>query len=258
MGVGRKLMAGGCVLALCLAATGGAEAKKASKCANPAEVTAMQAAAVQQELMDAALTCGDEARTNYNAFQTSYGSELRRSDKTMLQMFHRAMGYSKGDAAYNKFKTDMASKAELRRIHGHADFCAAANLVAAAALAPDKPSLNDFVSGVPVTDVAVEADSPVGSCQVEVAVTLQGAMAGPDIVPKPNPLRVAVLAPPAPPPVTPPASPAPTPSVLPAVGGTVVGTTPEQTPAAVPPAQAPAKEEPKEEDKSSWFSGIFK
>ena len=232
-------MVGGCVLALCLAATVGAEAKKALKCANPAEVTAMQASAVQQELMDAALTCGEAAQTNYNAFQTSFGPELRRSDKTLLTMFRRVLGFKKGDAAYNLYKTDLASKAELRRLRGgHQDFCTAANLVIGAALAPERPSLNDFVGGVQVRDI----EGPVQSCQIEVAVTLQGAMAGPDIVPKPNPLRVAALTPPAPP-VSPP------PSVVAA---------PEQTPAAAPRVQPqePAKQPPKEK-KSGWFSGLW-
>ena len=182
----KRLLASGCALLLCLAATGWAEARKASKCASPDEVSAMQAASVQQELMDAALTCGAEARDNYNAFQTSFGPELRRSDKTLLGMFHRVQGYSKGDAAYDLFKTELAAKAELRRVHGDRDFCTAANLVVAAVLAPDKPGLADFVSGVPVAD----AEGAVDSCQIEVAVTLQGAMAT-VIVPKPNPLRVA-------------------------------------------------------------------
>ncbi|MGC9953724.1 MAG: hypothetical protein ABSD21_05565 [Rhizomicrobium sp.] len=225
----RKLITGSCVLALCLAATAGAEAKKALKCANPAEVTAMQASAVQQELMDAALTCGEAAQTNYNAFQTSFGPELRRSDKTLLKMFRRVLGFKKGDAAYNLYKTELASKAELRRLHGHQDFCTAANLVITAALAPERPSLNDFVSGIQVRDI----EGPVASCQVEVAVTLQGAMAGPDIVPKPNPLRVAALTPPV---------------VAPAAVAA-----PEQTPVPL----APVKAEPKEEKKSGWFSGLW-
>lgn len=239
MGIRRKLMAGGCVLALCLAVTSGAEAKKALKCANPAEITAMQASAVQQELMDAALTCGEAALTNFNAFQTSFGPELRRSDKTLLTMFRRVLGFKKGDAAYNLYKTELASKAELRRLHGHQDFCTAANLVISAALAPERPSLNDFVGGVQVRDI----EGPVQSCQVEVAVTLQGAMAGPDIVPKPNPLRVAALA-------------LPPPLVLPAPA---VVAAPEQTPATKPPTQPqePAKEPPKEEKKSGWFSGLW-
>ena len=131
-----RLMAGGCALLLCLAAAGEAEAKKALKCATPQEVSAMQAASVQQELMDAALTCGTDARDNYNAFQTSFGPELRRSDKALLTMFRRVQGFTKGDAAYNLFKTELASKAELKRIHGNQDFCTAATLVVSAALAP--------------------------------------------------------------------------------------------------------------------------
>jgi len=243
MKIKKMLLASGCVLALCLAATVGAEAKKALKCANPAEVTAMQASAVQQELMDAALTCGEAAQTNYNAFQTSFGPELRHSDKTLLRMFQRVLGYRKGDAAYNLYKTELASKAELRRLHGHQDFCTAANLVISAALAPERPSLNDFVSGVQVKDI----EGPVSSCQMTVAVTLQGAMAGPDIVPKPNPLRIAALTPPIDPPA-PPVSSAPT-----------VVAAPEQTPAATPLAQPQesAKEPPKEEKKSGWFSGLW-
>ncbi|MDE1986259.1 MAG: hypothetical protein KGJ28_06935 [Alphaproteobacteria bacterium] len=246
LGMGKKLMAGTCVLALSVVITSGAEARKPLRCAQPAEVTAMQAAAVQQELMDAALTCGEQARVNYNAFQTTFGPELRRSDKTLLLMFHRAMGWSKGDAAYNRFKTDLAAKAELRRVHGSQDFCTAANLVVSAALAPQKPSLDDFVSGVPVTDVGGDANgdlgSPVQSCQLQLAVTMQGAMAGPDIVPKPNPLRVAALVPPPAPPVMPPPAPVAPPTATPA--------------AVVPPSVEPAKEEPKEK-KSGWFSGIF-
>jgi len=225
-------MAGGCLLALCLAATGAAEAKKALKCADPAEVTAMQASAVQQELMDAALTCGEAAQTNFNAFQTSFGPELRRSDKILLQMFHRVLGYKKGDAAYNLYKTELAAKAELRRLRGgHQDFCTAANLVIGAALAPERPSLNDFVSGVAVRDI----EGPVSSCQMSVAVTLQGAMAGPDIVPTPNPLRIAALAPPAP----------------------VIAPEPIPAAAAAAPVQEPAKEPPREEKKSGWFSGLW-
>jgi hypothetical protein len=241
MKIKKMLLSSGCVLALCLAATVGAEAKKALKCANPAEITAMQASAVQQELMDAALTCGEAALTNYNAFQTSYGPELRRSDRTLLQMFHRVLGFKKGDAAYNLYKTELASKAELRRLHGHQDFCTAANLVIGAALAPERPSLNDFVSGIQVKDI----EGPVSSCQMTVAVTLQGAMAGPDIVPKPNPLRIAALTPPAP-------------SLSLAPGDAAVATAPEQVPAATPPAQPqePVKEQPKEK-KSGWFSNLW-
>jgi hypothetical protein len=55
-----------------------------------------------------------------------------------------------------------------------------------AALASNKPTLADFVSGVPVTD-----PSPVDSCEIKVAVGLVGAKVAPNVVPKPNPLRLA-------------------------------------------------------------------
>lgn len=240
--MGKKLIAGACLLALC-ASVGSAQARKALKCAGPAEVAAMQTAAIQQELMDAALTCGDQARTDFNAFQTSFNAELRRSDKTLLAMFRRVMGGSKGDAAYNLFKTDMASKAELRRVHGHADFCAAANLVISAALAPEKPSLNDFVAGVPVTDVAASEEKPVGSCQVQVAVTLQGAMVSPAVLPRPNPLRVAVVEPPAP-------------SAEPTAPGNA-SAEPAAPSAPTPQVAEPPKEEPKKPEEKGWLSNIF-
>ena len=148
-------------------------------------------------------------------------------------MFKRVMGNTKGDQAYNLFKTNLASKAELRRVHGHADFCAAAGQVFAAALAPEKPSLNDFVSGIPVSDVVAEGGG-IDSCKVEVAVTLQGAMAGPVVVPRPNPLRVAALAPEPPKPA------------------------PEAVPPPAPPVVQPTAEPPKQEPKKSgWFSGLL-
>ena len=82
--------------------------------------------------MDSALGCGHEWVEKFNAFQTSYGPELRRSDRTLLTLFKRIYGPSRGDAAYNLFKTNMASKAEIKRVHNSRDFCASADLVFAA------------------------------------------------------------------------------------------------------------------------------
>jgi len=174
------------LVVLCVAA--GAAPKKAisAKCAAPSEVSAMQASAIQQVLMDSALTCGDAARDNYNAFQTRFSKDLQASDKLMLKMFGRVMGGKPGDKAYNLFKTELAAKAELRRTRNHADFCAEATLVAAAALGPAKIDLADFVSEVPVSEIA----GGVSGCQISVGVTLAGAMAV-GVVPTPNPLRVA-------------------------------------------------------------------
>ena len=180
-------LAGVCALALCVAAGAAPKgAGKPTKCADPAEVSAMQTTAIQQELMDAALTCGDTARDNYNAFQTRFSRDLQVSDKLMLKMFGRVMGAKQGDKAYNLFKTELAAKAELRRTHNHDDFCQEATLVAAAALGPAKIELVDFVADVPVTELS----GGVSRCELQVAVTLKGAKAY-GIVPSPNPLRVA-------------------------------------------------------------------
>jgi hypothetical protein len=235
----KTLRAGVSLLALLAVGLDSASAARKSNCADADEVSALQTAAVQQELMDAALGCGQAAVGKFNAFQTTYGSELRRSDKTLLTMFKRVYGPSRGDAQYNLFKTNMASKAEIRRVHGLGDFCAAADLVFAAALAPQKPLLKDFVAGVPVHDTT---DAGVGSCDINVAVTLKGTMAGPGVVPTPNPLREAALFPqdssdaPA----------APAPSVAPA---------PQAAPVAQPAQQAQQPEQPKK--KSGWLSGLF-
>jgi hypothetical protein len=238
----KTLMAGVCLLAL-MAAAGDdafarARAHSSSSCADATEVNALQTVVVQQELMDAALGCGEDAMHKFNAFQTAYGAELRKSDKTLLTMFKRIQGPARGDATYNLFKTNMASKAEIRRVHNIGNFCAGADLVFAAALAANKPSLYEFVSGVKVED---SEESPVGKCDIQVAVTLQGTMAGPNIVPKPNPLRVAEAPPPAE---------LRTPASL-----TVYTPPPVGTPAPTTTEQKPA-EKPKEE-KKGFLSGLF-
>jgi len=191
----KRLMAGACLLAFTLASTGIADAaRKAhrvpSNCAQPTEITAIQVTAVQQQLMVSALSCDpsgtpDGAKqfvSKFNQFQIAYGPELRASDAAMLKMFKRIYGPRKGDDEYNAFKTRAASHSEMKRIRGFSDFCKAADLVFAAALAPEKPTLANFVAGVPV-----EEASPVNSCAINVAVGLTGAQVGINIVPTPKP-----------------------------------------------------------------------
>jgi hypothetical protein len=183
--MGNAWKAGVCLGAVMAVWAGEAEAARrpALKCAQPAEVAAIQITAVDQQLVDAALTCGDATRNGFNAYRTSFGAELRGSDKLLLGMFKRVYGGSRGDAAYNLFKTDMASKAELRRIKDAANFCQSADLVLAAANAPAKPALKDFVAGVQIADT----ETPVNSCSVKVDVTLKGVQAAPAVRPKPRP-----------------------------------------------------------------------
>ena len=180
---GMKL--GAAVAVLCLVNATLAEARAVSSaCASAAEISAIQVSAVQQELTDAALACGPKEVALFNRFQTAFNKELRRSDATMLRMFKRLNGNAAGNAAYDSFKTRAIAHAEQRRTKpgAHADFCKTADVVFAAALAPDKPVLEDFVSGVPVNEA-----NPVDSCEIKVAVALQGVQAGPDIMPTPRP-----------------------------------------------------------------------
>src|SRR5580692_8048113 len=178
-----KLGAG--VAALSLVGGVLAEARPVSSaCASAAEISAIQVSAVQQELTDAALACGPNEVALFNQFQTVFNKELRRSDAQLLSMFKRMQGSAKGNAAYDAYKTRAIAHAEMRRTKpgAHADFCRTADLVFAAALAPDKPVLEDFVSGVPVNEA-----NPVDTCEIRVATSLTGIQAGGDIVPTARP-----------------------------------------------------------------------
>ena len=175
---------GACAAALSLASASTAEARVSSACASRAEISAVQVSAVVQELTDAALSCGQEAMSNMQRFQIAFQKELRRSDATLKSMFMRMNGARAGDAAYDAYKTRAINHAEQRRIKPgqQENFCRTAKVVFEAALAPDKPLLDDFVSGVPV-----EEANPVDSCEIKVAVALQGVEAGPDITPTARP-----------------------------------------------------------------------
>jgi hypothetical protein len=256
--MGLKLGAGASAL-LVLAATG-TGALAAQKCAKPVEVTAIQAAAVQQELMVAALTCNDV--TSFNAFQTSYSMELRSSDKDLQKMFRRLFG-GRGESEYHAFKTRLANDSSMRSIHDNAGYCQEAQMVFAAALAQEKPTLANFVSGVTVHD-----EGPVDGCDVRVAQGLSGVKAAPSVVPTPNPLRVAALDPapaaaasaapdaaaPSPAPASPAAAPEAAASVAPAAAA------PDAASAAAPvqtAAQAPDAKADQQQKKSGWLSGMF-
>src|SRR5258708_15588521 len=209
--MGEMFKRGAVALALFSVAAMPADAKHLhpTHCASSTEVTAIAATSIQQELMVAALTCNQVP--NFNAFQTSFGPELRASDRSLLRMFQRLYG-ARGSAEYHGFKTRLANDSEIRSIHGNSDFCTAASLVFSAALASTKPSLSDLLSGVHVA-----APSPVNSCQMEVALGLQGAMSAQQITPRQKPSEFRDVA------------------QVPAVPVLA-----SQTPAAAPPQPAPA------------------
>ena len=179
----KTFRAGACATLLCFTGATLAEARGLA-CATESEISAIQISAVQQELTDAALACGSHETELFNRFQTLFNRELRRSDARMLSMFKRLYGTSKGNAAYDSYKTRAIAHAEQRRTvpGAAADFCKAADIVFAAALAPDKPVLEDFVAGVPVRE-----NNPINACEVKVSLTLQGVAAGSAIEPKARP-----------------------------------------------------------------------
>jgi hypothetical protein len=175
---------GACVAAFSLIAASAAQARISMACASASEISAIQVSAVVQELTDAALSCGPGAMSDMSRFQILFQKELRRSDATLKAMFIRLNGSRAGDAAYDAYKTRAINHAEQRRIKPgeQANFCKTASVVFSAALAPDKPVLEDFVSGVPVNEA-----NPVDSCDIKVTVALQGVQAGPDITPTARP-----------------------------------------------------------------------
>ena len=180
----KTLRRAGALAALAAMTVSTAQAAIPTRCASPSEISAVQVSAVQQELTDAALACGPAAVANFNRFQTVFQKELRKSDATLLSMFKRLQGARAGNAAYDSYKTRAIAHAEQRRTKpgAHDNFCATANIVFDAALAPDKPVLEDFVSGVPVYE-----QNPVDACEIKVAFTLQGVQAGPAIMPTARP-----------------------------------------------------------------------
>jgi hypothetical protein len=184
--VGMRSRIGAGVIAVAALTAGSAAMAGSSRCARPDEVTAIQTAAIQQQLMVAALYCHEVTR--FNEFQTGYSRELRTSDGALLRMFQRLYGPRQGQSEYHSFKTRLANNSSIRSIHDNPEYCHEASQVFAAALGQDRPTLAGFVSGIEVTE-----ESPVSSCEIKVAMGLAGAKAVPSVVPRPNPMRLANL-----------------------------------------------------------------
>jgi hypothetical protein len=103
----------GAVLLTSMAATNAWSAA----CVNDNDVTALETAALQQELMVAAFTCHNESR--YNDFVRAHRPELLRSDAAVKAFF---VNRGKGEAAYHTFKTDLANSAAMSSASGDS-FC---------------------------------------------------------------------------------------------------------------------------------------
>ena len=72
-------------------------------CTDRSDAMALKTAAVQQELMVAAFTCGDT--DGYNRFVLAYQPELQQSDANLLAYFQR----TGSTADYHSYKTSLAN-----------------------------------------------------------------------------------------------------------------------------------------------------
>ena len=133
----------------------------ASGCARPEDMTAIKAAAVQQRLMVAALSC--DSVQLYNKFVTSYQKELQASDRALQNFFRRLNGRT-GTEDYHAFKTRLANASSMQSIGDITGYCDNAKQVFAAALDTAKTNLAVFVSGQ-----TTSADNAFAPCQFRTA-----------------------------------------------------------------------------------------
>jgi len=108
-------------------------------CERPVDFAALRTAALQQEMMVAALAC--HAVADYNDFVLSHRAALQESDKALMAFFESANPRS-GFDDYNLYKTELANSASMRSIkdggfcdHARGDFQAAAGRTLEQALA---------------------------------------------------------------------------------------------------------------------------
>jgi hypothetical protein len=120
-------------------------------CTAPRELEAIKTAAVQQELMVAALSCN--ATPRYNQFVTTFQEALQASDRALQAFFRRTEGRG-ATAAYHAFKTRMANAASRKSIAHITNYCDGAEVMFVSALDSGPPNLAGFLSAQP----SAEAD----------------------------------------------------------------------------------------------------
>ena len=118
----------------------------ADVCARAPDLVALQVAALQQQLMVAALTCNDVSL--YNSFVITYQTDLVASDEALKAFFDR-FGDSDGTSAYHTFKTKMANVYSVRSAADQKRFCATARTAFAPALKAEKLNLASFAMSQP-------------------------------------------------------------------------------------------------------------
>jgi hypothetical protein len=139
----RKIVKTGAAALMLTSMAGNVLAATTAGCARPEDLTAVKAAAVQQRLMVAALSCN--AVQAYNQFVTAYQKELQASDRALQNFFRRLNGKT-GTEQYHAFKTRLANASSMQSIGDITGYCASAQDIFNAALTSAKTSLASFVS----------------------------------------------------------------------------------------------------------------
>jgi hypothetical protein len=133
----------------------------AEVCARAPDLVALQVAALQQQLMVAALTCDDVSL--YNSFVITYQKDLVASDEA-LQAFFDRFGSEEGAPAYHSFKTKMANLYSARSAADKRRFCTRARAAFGPTLKAEKVSLATFAMSQPSP-----VNEPYTNCGTSVA-----------------------------------------------------------------------------------------
>jgi hypothetical protein len=126
-----------------------ASANAAIGCARPADMTALQTAAMQQRLMVAALSCN--AAPAYNDWVHAYQKELQAADQA-LQSYFKRLNAKTGTSDYHAYKTRLANASSMQSIGDITGYCANAQASFDQALHGSKTTLAVFVSTTKVDD----------------------------------------------------------------------------------------------------------
>jgi|SRR5579871_2632215 len=174
----RKSVRTGAAALMLTCIAGNVWAAAAGGCARPEDMTAIKAAAVQQRLMVAALSC--DAAQLYNSFVRAYQKELQASDRTLENFFRRLNGRT-GTEDYHAFKTRLANASSMQSIGDITGYCASAKQMFSAALDAPKTTLTVFISAQ-----STSADNAFSPCQFRTASAADVESGPPENVPIPH------------------------------------------------------------------------
>lgn len=183
----RKFVKTGAVALMVTSMTGNVMAAAQAGCARPNEMAAVKAAAIQQRLMVAALSC--DAAKLYNNFVSTYQKDLQASDRDLQNFFRRLNGKG-GTEQYHAFKTRLANASSMASIGDITGYCASAKQLFDEALNSAKSTLTAFIA-----DRETSADSSFELCAGQVLTARNAGVIPPAVVPIPRTKPVDVVVP---------------------------------------------------------------